>query len=75
MVVNNPEVHHEPLPANTKAKIVWTRWAQFALRVIEEIGALGILVCVICLKMKNDGPSWVIRVPVSLYQILVWNIN
>ena len=65
MVVNNPEIHHEPLPSNTKAKIVWTRWAQFALRVLQEVGALGILVCVICLKMKNDGPSWVIRVPVS----------
>ncbi|KAI5368369.1 hypothetical protein Slin14017_G034050 [Septoria linicola] len=62
MMVNNPQVHHEPLPTNTKAKIVWTRWVQFVFRVFQEIGALGILVCVICLKMKNDGPGWMIRV-------------
>ncbi|KAM3423641.1 hypothetical protein BST61_g1061 [Cercospora zeina] len=62
MVVKNPEVHHEPLPPSTKGKIIATRWIQFAFRVLQELGALGTLVCVICLKMVNDGPGWIIRI-------------
>ncbi|PIA99715.1 hypothetical protein CB0940_03306 [Cercospora beticola] len=75
MVVNNPEVHHEPLPSNTKGKIIGTRWVQFAFRILQELGALGVLVCVICLKMANDGPGWIIRIApawdvvISMYAI------
>jgi hypothetical protein len=64
VVVANPTVHHEPLPENTKKLIVWTRWVQLVFRVFQELGALGLLVCVICLKMKSDGPGWIIRVAV-----------
>ncbi|SMQ54734.1 unnamed protein product [Zymoseptoria tritici ST99CH_3D7] len=56
-----PKEHVEISP-NTKRNVVWTRWLQLALRVVQEIGALGILVCVICLKMKQDAPSWMIRI-------------
>ncbi|KAK4505231.1 hypothetical protein PRZ48_003194 [Zasmidium cellare] len=62
MIVANPGVNHEPLPPSTKKNIIWTRWVQFVLRLFQEVGALGILVCVICLKMQNDGPGWIIRV-------------
>lgn len=65
MIVANPAINHEPLPPNTKRNIVWTRWVQFVLRLFQEVGALGILVCVICLKMNSDGPGWVIRVAVG----------
>lgn len=64
MIVANPTVHHEPLPAHTKSAIIWARWIQFVFRLLQEIGALGILVCVICLKMEDEGPSYVIRVAV-----------
>lgn len=66
MIVNNPTIIHEPMPTNTKKKIIWTRWMQFVLRLFQEVGALGILVCVICLKMKNDTPGWMIRIAVSI---------
>lgn len=69
MIVNNPAVHHEPMPANTKKSIIWTRWVQFVLRLFQQIGAVGILVCVICLKMKNDGPGWIIRVAVCYHAL------
>ncbi|CAK4033726.1 hypothetical protein DOTSEDRAFT_31855 [Lecanosticta acicola] len=62
MIVNNPVTHFEPLPPNTKRDIVWSRWGQLLLRVVQEVGALGVLVCVICLKMDNDGPGWITRV-------------
>lgn len=65
MIVGQPTTNHEPMHANTKARIVWTRWIQFGFRLIQEVGALGILVCVICLKMKNNGAGWIIRVAVS----------
>jgi hypothetical protein len=59
----------EELPPNTKRNVVWTRWLQLALRVVQEFGALGILVCVICLKMKNDAPGYMIRIAVGSQHI------
>lgn len=65
MIVPAPTVDHKPLPVSAKSNIIWTRWVQFALRIVQEIGALGILVCVICLKMQNDAPGYMIRIAVS----------
>jgi hypothetical protein len=66
MVVQAQQPDHEDMPPNTKRNIVWARWFQLFMRVVQEIAALGILVCVICLKMKNDGPGWMIRIAVRL---------
>lgn len=66
MIVPTPNVDHKPMSASAKKNIIWARWAQLALRIVQEIGALGILVCVICLKMKSDAPGYMIRVAVSL---------
>lgn len=65
MIVNNPTTDFKPLPENTKQKLFWTRWVQFGFRVIQEIGAIGLLVGVILLKMASDGPGWIIRVAVG----------
>ncbi|KAF7187727.1 hypothetical protein HII31_11066 [Pseudocercospora fuligena] len=62
MIIGQPQIDHKPMAPNTKKKVTWARWLQFVLRCHEEIGALGILVCVICLKMANNGPGWIIRV-------------
>lgn len=67
MIVGQPTVDYEPMAPSTKKMVIAMRWVQFALRLLQEIGAVGILVCVICLKMNNDGPGWIIRVAVSLH--------
>jgi len=68
MIVPTQTIEHTPLPANAAKNIIWTRWVQFGLRIVQELGALGILVCVICLKMKSDAVAWMIRVAVSSVQ-------
>lgn len=53
-----------PFPSGTKKTIVVTRWIQFALRILQLVGALGLLVCVICLRGIANVESWIMRVPV-----------
>ncbi|GAB7349069.1 hypothetical protein MBLNU459_g8028t1 [Dothideomycetes sp. NU459] len=53
----------EPMPASTRKKVVVTRWIQFALRLMQLLGSLGLLVCVICFKGVDDTQSWVLRIP------------
>jgi len=53
------------LPANTKTTIIATRWVQFAFRVLQLIGALGLLACVICIKDIDGALTWLLRIPVS----------
>lgn len=52
-----------PLPARTKKTIIVTRWIQFGLRILQLIGALGLLVCVICIRGVDDVQSWILRIP------------
>lgn len=65
MIVGGPTPQYETMPANTKVMITTARWIQFGLRVHQEIGAIGLLVCFICLKMKLDGQGWALRIAVS----------
>ena len=65
MIVQGNQTEWKPLPPNTKKAIVVTRWVQFALRVVQCIGALGLLVCVICIKGMETAVGWLVRVPVG----------
>ena len=59
------QVDVEPMDPRTRTAVKWTRWAQMALRVLQEIGALGALFLVITLKGMLDSQAWIVRVPVS----------
>ena len=65
MIVGGQNVNYKSMPASTKKKVAAIRWTQFALRIIEEIGALGLLVCVICIKNIETSMSWIMRIAVS----------
>jgi len=65
VVYSGAQKEHKALPKNTKKVIVTTRWVQFALRVLQEIVALGLLACGICLKGTSGAETYLIRVPVS----------
>lgn len=54
----------EPMPANTRKKVVVTRRIQLALRILQLFGAVGLLVCVICLLGVDETQSWILRIPV-----------
>lgn len=64
MVVANQNPKYTPMPANTKTKVKAIRWVQFVLRVFEEIGALGLLVCMICFKNMPTVFAWIMRISV-----------
>ncbi|KAK5175549.1 uncharacterized protein LTR77_000688 [Saxophila tyrrhenica] len=61
MIVSGQNVKYNPMPARTKKEVTVLRWVQFALRVITEIAALGILVCVICTKKVDVSLVWIMR--------------
>lgn len=60
-----PQVHHEPLPPNTKTKVVATRWVQFGFRLAQVLGAIGCLLCVIFVRNTETAQGWIMRIPVS----------
>ena len=51
---------------HTKTEVKWLRWAQILLRVCALLGALGLLVCVICIKPTGATLDWIIRVPAGI---------
>lgn len=65
MIVAGQNVNYKPLPANTKKSVTIIRWMQFGLRIHQEIAALGLLVCVICIKGMETSLSWIMRIAVS----------
>lgn len=66
MIVSGQNVNYRTMPPRTKKEVTIIRWIQFALRIIGELGALGMLVCVICLKNVSTGIIWIMRIAVSI---------
>lgn len=55
----------EEMPANTNTKVKALRGGQLGLRVLELLGALGLLVCAVCSKIPQTVPSYIVRITVS----------
>ncbi|EKG14208.1 hypothetical protein MPH_08583 [Macrophomina phaseolina MS6] len=55
----------KPFNPRTKVAIKWVRVAQLTLRILQLIGAVGLLICVICIKGTQDTEGWIIRVPAA----------
>jgi len=64
-VVLGQPIDHKPMSPGTKKNIVVLRWVQFALRIIQEIAALGLLVATICITGTSGGVTYLLRVPVG----------
>lgn len=56
----------KPMSPRTKVKVKYVRWAQLLFRILSLAGAIGMLVCVICIKGTQGTEGWIIRVPVSI---------
>ncbi|KAI9696848.1 MAG: hypothetical protein M1836_005210 [Candelina mexicana] len=52
----------KPMSPRTKDKIKYTRRIQLAFRILELLGTLGLLVCVICMKGMQSTVGWVTRI-------------
>lgn len=55
----------KPMDPRTKNQIKYVRWVQLSFRVLQLIGAIGMLICVICIQGTQDTEGWVLRIPVS----------
>ncbi|KAH9808621.1 hypothetical protein Tdes44962_MAKER06277, partial [Teratosphaeria destructans] len=75
VVVAGNQTEHKPLPPNTKTAVVGVRWVTFGFRVLQEIGAIGLLVGVICIKGTSGAETYLLRIPqacdmlITLYAI------
>lgn len=65
MIVPYRPTYVSPMPASTKTQVVVVRWIQFAFRMMQLIGAVGLLVLVICIRGTSDTQGWMIKIPVS----------
>lgn len=64
MIVPGQNVTHKEMSKRTKPTVKALRWTQLALRILEEIGAIGLMVCVVCLRKMETSTSWIIRIAV-----------
>ncbi|KAI9830951.1 MAG: hypothetical protein M1819_005334 [Sarea resinae] len=53
----------KPMSGRVKKSINYARWFQLSLRICALLGAIGLLVCVICVKHAQTSVGWIIRVP------------
>lgn len=65
MIVAHGTDYDKVLPANFRRKIVTTRWIQLILRVTQFLAAIGLFVCIVCIKGTVGNQSWILRLPVS----------
>ncbi|KAK8159470.1 hypothetical protein IWX90DRAFT_301483 [Phyllosticta citrichinensis] len=56
----------EPMSPKTKERVNWAKWIQFAFRALQLIAAIGLLICVICIKGTQGLEGWIIRVSVAV---------
>jgi hypothetical protein len=49
----------------TKIAVKWARHGQLGLRVLELIGAIGMFICVVCIRGATENEGWILRLPVS----------
>ena len=77
IIVPSARSNLPPMHPNTKQRINTARWLQFSLRLLQLLGALGALVCVIIIRGVNDVQGWILRIPVSrsLYLCIILITN
>ncbi|KAI9793798.1 MAG: hypothetical protein M1833_000521 [Piccolia ochrophora] len=52
-----------PMSPRTKHKVKYARLIQLALRCLELLGAIGLLICAICVRKIEATTGWILRVP------------
>ncbi|KAF4547913.1 Hypothetical protein D9617_34g040930 [Elsinoe fawcettii] len=63
MIVTPNPINVEPMSPNTRVKILTCRGIQLLFRILQLVGALGLLVCTICIRGTQDVQGWIMRIP------------
>jgi len=61
----------KPMGSNVKKTITVVRWIQFGLRLLNLLGAVGVLLCSIFIKGAQTSEGYIMRIPVSLWRHVV----
>ncbi|KAK0312007.1 hypothetical protein LTR01_002921 [Friedmanniomyces endolithicus] len=69
-VYSGPRPEFKALPPKTKEAVVGVRWAQFGLRLVQMIVALGLLVGTICMKGTDGAETYLLRIPQALDSLI-----
>ena len=62
LIVPQPIKQTKPMSPKTKARVKYLRGFQLFLRLVQLVGMLGMLFCVITLKNMAGSIAWIIRV-------------
>ena len=66
MIVPGRNVNVKMMSKYTKKTVTILRWTQLALRILEAIGAIGLMVCVVCLTNMETSMSYIVRIAVRM---------
>ncbi|KAF2136772.1 uncharacterized protein K452DRAFT_117980 [Aplosporella prunicola CBS 121167] len=56
----------QPMNPRIVTHIKWARYVQMAFRVLQLLGAIGLLICVICVNGTQDTEGWILRIPAAV---------
>ncbi|KAI9886670.1 MAG: NADPH-adrenodoxin reductase [Watsoniomyces obsoletus] len=59
----------KPMSRRTRKTVLYTRQFQLMLRCLELLGAVGLMVCVICIRHIDDAMGWTLRIPPAIAMI------
>lgn len=65
LIVPYGQTNVKPVNPKLKDRIKWVRWIQLGFRITQMLAAVGMLICVICVRGTADTEGWIIRLPVS----------
>lgn len=54
----------KPMSPRTRKRVKYNRWLLLFLRCLQLVGAIGLLVCLICVRKVEEVMGWTIRIPV-----------
>lgn len=57
-------INAKPMSPHTRSWVKYARGSLLLLRCVELFGAIGLLVCVICVREVDEVMGWTLRIPV-----------
>ena len=74
VIVPYGNLNAKPMSPRTRKRVSYLRWTQLLFRLLELTGAVGMLVCAICVRQVDDTMGWTLRIPVgSAISMRTWH--
>ncbi|KAI9826277.1 MAG: hypothetical protein M1826_006699 [Phylliscum demangeonii] len=60
------KIDGKPMKRSTRQRVKLVRRSQLLLRILQLLGAIGLLICAICVRNVEDSAGWTLRVPPAI---------